>query len=159
MEINLKELSNFLIKAKAETYARSGKEIISQREGFKEMDFSDGDWYYRDSYSGYFMAPGQEVVRFKGQPIWAMAYSGGMLPEYHRNKDFAKQTFSFLKKALLKVELSRPFRGPERLEEGDWEYRDSSEGDIRDFKGTEIIFFRGKEVFRQNYIGGLIIPK
>jgi hypothetical protein len=27
------------------------------------------------------------------------------------------------------------------------------------FKGTEHIFYKGEEVFRQNYIGGLILPK
>lgn len=30
-----------------------------------------------------------------------MAYNGGMLPEFHGNLDFTKETFRFLKKVLL----------------------------------------------------------
>jgi hypothetical protein len=159
MGINLKNLAEFLVKAKCRTYAGDGKEIAPQRPGFNELEFKDGDWEYRDSYSGLYFAPGQEVVRFKGVPVWTMAYSGGMKPEYHGNRDFAEQVFSFLKQALLRVKESRPFRGPESFKDGEFEYVDASEGDITDFRGTEIILFRGKEVFRQNYIGGAIVHK
>ncbi|MBI4450480.1 hypothetical protein HY642_00770 [Candidatus Woesearchaeota archaeon] len=71
----------------------------------------------------------------------------------------AKQTFAFLKKALQRVEASRPFRGPRYFVDGDFEYVDESEGDITRFKGIERIFFKGKEVFSQDYIGGLIVHK
>ncbi len=159
MKINLEELSTFLDKAKVQAYAGEGKEIPSQRPDFKELEFSEGDYVYRDSYAGFFFAPGQEVVRFKGKPIWAMAYSGGMLPEYHGDVKFAKQTFTFLKQCLLRIEEARPFRGPKNFKEGDFEYKDASVGNVSDFSGTEHIFYRGKEVFRQHYIGGLIISK
>jgi len=159
MKINLKELAIFLVKAKSQAYAGEGKEILSQRPDFKELEFSEGDYDYRDSYAGFFFAPGQEVVRFKGKPIWAMAYSGGMLQEYHGDVTFAKQTFTFLKKCLLRIQVARPLRGPEKFQEGDFEYKDTSKGDLSDFSGTEHIFYRGKEVFRQQYIGGLIISK
>ncbi len=33
------------------------------------------------------------------------------------------------------------------------------EGDINDFSGEEKIFYQGKEVYRQYFIGGLIIHK
>lgn len=159
MEHNLNELARFLVKAKVQAYAGDGREVSPERPGFEELEFSEGIWNYRDSYSGFFFAPGQEIVRVNGQPVWAMAYSGGMRPEYHGDRAFAKRTFTFLKKALLLVEESRPFRGPNQLQEGDYEYTDASEGDITDFKGTEHILYQGNEVFRQHYIGGLIIPK
>jgi len=159
MKISLEELANFLVKAKCKTYAGDGTEVFPQRPGFKELEYKEGDWEYRDSYAGFYFAPGQEIVRFQGTPVWAMAYSGGMRPEHHGNKEFAKQTFTFLKKALSRVEVTRPFRGPENFHDGDYEYSDSSEGDITDFKGTERILHQGKEVFRQDYIGGLILPK
>jgi len=156
MEFNLKELAQFLVNAKRSSWASDGKKIIPKRLGFKELEYIEGYWKYRDSYAGYFMTPGQECVRFNDVPVWIMSYGGGMLPKY---LDLAKSTFSFLKKALKLVEVSRPFRGPEYLKEGDWEYKDSSEGDISDFKGTEHIFYKGKEVFRMNYCGSLVIPK
>jgi len=157
--INLDELAKFLVKAKTQTYAGDGKEVPAQRPGFKELEFIEGDWEYRDSYSGFFFAPGQEVVRYKVKPVWAMAYSGGMNEKYHGDVDFAKKTFGFLKEALKQVHESRPFRGPEYFEQGDFEYIDKSMGDIRSFKGIERILYKGEEVFRQDYIGGLILSK
>ena len=159
MDLNLEDLARFLIKAKSEAWAGDGKEISPQRPGFKELEYIEGPWEYRDSYVGYFMAPGQEYVRFEGQPVWMMSYSGGMTEEYFGNKAFAKETFTFLKKALKLVEVNRPFRGPNNICEGDWEYKDASEGDIINFKGTEQIFYQGKEVFKQNYCGGIVISK
>jgi len=157
MEINLKELSQFLVKAKIQTYAGDGKKISPQRSGFKEIEFSNGDWYYRDSYCGFYSAPGQEVVRYKGKPIWMMSYSGGMKKKYHGNFEFAKQTYDFLKEALKRVDESKPFRGPDNFKKGDYEYISKVEGDVKSFVGTEKIFYKGEEVFRQNYIGGLIV--
>jgi hypothetical protein len=159
MDINLGELARFLVAAKKKTYAGDGKETRAQRPGFRELEFRKGDWYYRDSYAGFFFAPGQEVVRYKGSPVWAMAYSGGMKKEYHGDAEFAAYVFGFLKKALGRVSAARPFRGPGRLKVGDFLYVDKSRGDIRDFSGEERIFYKGKEVFRQYYIGGMIKSK
>ncbi|MBR9677810.1 MAG: hypothetical protein GOU97_00750 [Nanoarchaeota archaeon] len=157
--MNIEELSKFLVKAKTSTYASDVAEITSQRKGFKELEFEEGDWCYRDSYSGFYCAPGQEVVSFRGEPVWAMSYNGGMRKKYHENLGFAKQTFNFLKEALKRIEESRPFRGPESFEQGDYEYVDESEGDVTSFKGLEKIFYKGELVFEQDYIGGLIIQK
>ncbi len=159
MKINTNELAKFLVKAKKETYAGDGKELEPQRPSFRELEYKEGDWEYRDSYSGFYFAPGQEIVRYQGVPVWVMAYSGGMLKEYHGNFEFAKNAFNILKKALMLVNEERPFRGPLNLKENDYEYIDKSDGDITDFKGEEVILFKGKIVFRQYYIGGLIIPK
>lgn len=95
-------------------------------------------------------------MRYRGTPAWAMAYSGGMLPEY-RDMDFAEKTFTFLKKALLLVGEPRPFRGPATLKEGEFEYISHTDGDIRAFTGIERISYQGKEVFRQDYAGGVIL--
>ena len=159
MKIDLRQLAKFLVKAKIQTYAGDGEEVSPQRPKFKELEFKEGDWEYRDSYAGFFFAPGQEVVRFKGNPVWAMAYSGGMKQKYHGGIEFAKKTFGFLKEALKQIEESRPFRGPHNFKQGDFEYIDESEGDVTFFKGTEKILFKGEEVFRQEYVGGLVVPK
>lgn len=154
--IDLKKLKFFLVKAKKQTYASNGKKTTPQRKGFKEFEFRKGDWYYKDSYSGFFMAPGQEVVYFKNEPVWSMSYNGGMLSDYMKKK-FAKKTFSFLKECLLNVNENNPFRGPKKFQKETWKYLNSFTGDIKNFKGTEKIFFNQNLVFKQNYIGGLII--
>lgn len=157
--ISLSEIAAILVKAKLATYAGEDKTTSSERPGFRELEFKEGPWYYRDSYSGFYAAPGQEVLKFDGVPILIMSYSGGMLPKHQGDFDFAMQTFNFLKRALAKVDESRPFRGPKSLTDGDWRYEDSSQGDITNFRGTEQIFYKEKEVFRQYYIGCLVIPK
>jgi len=101
------EFAEFLVRAKKETYAGGGEEVSPQRPGFKELEYKEGDWYYRDSYSGFYQAPGQEVVYFQGKPVWAMAYSGGMKKEFHGDEALAKKTFGFLQKCLSQVEVFR----------------------------------------------------
>jgi hypothetical protein len=160
-ELDLGELTQFLLRARKQGWAGSGQKVIvgPQRPGFKEFYYKERNWEYTDSYTGYYYAPGQEVVRFKDIPVWNMAYNGGMTPEYHGRLKFSKEVNVFLKKALLKVESEKPFRGPTWFVEGDFEYLNHSEGDISNFKGTERIMHCGKEVFKQDYIGGLIIHK
>lgn len=157
--MNLSKLTKFLIKAKKKAYAGGGKEISSQRPGFKELEYKEGDYYYRDSYSGFYQAPGQEVVYFQDKPIWAMAYSGGMKKKFHGDETLAKKTFGFLKKCLLKVPENEPFRGPREFSEGDFSYQMEVEGDVNDFSGEERIFYQREEVFHQYFIGGMIVQK
>ena len=54
----LKQLNRFLGKAMLETYAGDGVKVKSQRSGFKELEYKEGDWYYRDSYTGFFRSWG-----------------------------------------------------------------------------------------------------
>jgi len=162
-ETDLKEIAKFLVKAKKATYAsENSMEIEAERPKHKELEFSEGDLYYRDSYIGFFQAPGMEEVRLggkSGKTIWTMAYSGGMLTGFQDDIVFAKQAYSFLKKALGLVNEGMPFRGPKILEEGDWKYSCQVKGDIKRFIGHEKIFFKNKEVFSQDYIGGLVLEK
>jgi hypothetical protein len=160
MKINLKQLAKFLIEAKTKGGYGFGKKIKKPwRKGFIELQYKKGKFYFRDSYSGFFAAPGQEIVYYNNKPVWHMAYSGGMNPKFHKNIDFAEETYSFLKQALGKVPLSKPFRGPKRYKKGDYVYTSKVTGNIKDFTGVEKVFYKRKEVFRQYYIGGIIIDK
>lgn len=155
VELNLKELASFLVKAKRATYAGGGKDVEPQRPGFKELEFSEGDFNYRDSYSGFYAAPGQEIVRFKEVPVWAMAYDGETMKQFRNETAF--KIYAFLKKALMQVEETKPFRGPEYFEEGNLVYISEVVGDIIRFIGQEKILLNGIEAFRQNFFGGLIL--
>lgn len=160
-KVDLTKLAKFLVKAKTQTYAStSSKEIKPERPLHKELEFSEGELYYRDSYVGFFQAPGMEEVRDKtGKTIWTMAYSGGMTEKFQGNLEFALETFGFLKKALSEVIENTPFRGPKYFAEGKWKYVNRFKGNIRRFSGKEKILFNGKEVFSQEYIGGLVLGK
>jgi len=163
VKLNLEELAEFLVKAKKNTYASVNKmKIASERPRFDELEFREGGYYYRDSYCGFFQAPGMEIVRIGGKdgtPIWTMAYSGGMIDRFYGDVAFAKQVFGFLKKALGVVPLQMPFRGPNNLKEGKWEYVNEVLGDIKRFSGHERILYNGEEVFNQDYIGGIVVYK
>ena len=162
-KINLVELATFLVNAKRNTYASQDRmEIIPERPRFNELGYKEGNFYYRDSYYGFFQAPGMEIVRIGGEngiPIWSMAYSGGMVEKFYGNINFAKEVFEFLKQALLKVPVDIPFRGPRNLKDDEWEYANEVNGDIGRFTGHERILYKGEEVFNQDYIGGLVIDK
>ena len=151
----LKTLDQFLQKATAATYAGvGGYEKKSQRPGYYELTFKDGDWFYRDSYTGHYRSWGTELVRFKGKPVWNALYGGGMADGLdHLSKD----CFQFLKTCLTtKPKTWHSFRGPKSLTRGDWQYRYQQQGDIKMFSGYEEIRFKGKVVFSHRIIGGLI---
>jgi hypothetical protein len=160
--LNMVELAKFLVKAKISTYASINKmKITSERPLHDELEFEEGGLYYRDSYVGFFQAPGMEEVRLgkSGKTIWTMAYSGGMLDKYHGDKDFALQTFTFLKLALRSINTKIPYRGPTSIKDGNWNYVNKVKGSIKRFSGIEKIYFKKKLVFSQDYIGGLVIDK
>ena len=152
-------LTEFFTKASLEKYAGGKGETDSQRHGFKELEYKESDWYYRDSYTGFFRSWGQTVIYEKDQPVWIHLYGGGMEPEHKDDKDFAIQTFLFLKKALtegLKQKGFRP-RGPDDFKYDKWEYACAWEGTIEKFFGSEKISFKGKVVFTHDFLGGLIV--
>jgi len=99
--IDMNKLTKFLVTAKKGTYAsKNSIEIEAERPGHKELEFEKDGFYYRDSYVGFFQAPGMEEVRLgkDGKTIWTMSYSGGMLPEFQKDLILAGRTFGFLKK-------------------------------------------------------------
>jgi hypothetical protein len=161
--VDTNELARFLVRAKQNSWAgERGKVEEPQRPGFKEFVFKDGDWEYRDSYTAFFCAPGQEIARLKDQPVWAMSYDGEMEERYWGDIPFARKTFDFLKQALQEVNKSMPFRGPRKWTTGQyrgWVYECEVQGDIKRFTGVEKIVHFGREAFRQNFIGGLIVSK
>jgi len=158
-DIDVVELKKFLLKANENGYAGDGNEVKAQRPGFEEIEYIDGDYKFRDSYTGSYFAPGQEIVYYKNKPIWAMAYAGGMNFKHHGDRKLAKDTFAFLKKALLQMDPEKPFRGPSFFKDGDFEYHSEVMGDVLDFAGSELINYQGNEVFSQNFIGGIVVGK
>jgi hypothetical protein len=156
----LEELNRFLGKAAKATYAGGGPEVDPEESGFKELEFKQGRWYYKDSYTGYFQSWGREVVWHDGVPMWTQIYGGGMANKYHKDKKFSHNTFDFLKKALSAGEKQKRFqpRGPGQFKQKDWEYICEWKGDISKFIGNEKISFKGEVVFSHFFLGGLIIP-
>lgn len=179
LEINLKELGEFLVKAKRSCYAGNGKKEIMP-DGSKRLIFQEDDFWYEDNYDGFYRASGRELVKWKredGQRIWQMVYCGGMHLMHWENKRYAKKVFNFLKKALMEVTSDKPFRGPEHYRfwgegtenygqfmDNEFSYYTRTEGNIIEFMGNEGIEskkYRSTRIylFKKNYMGGLILPE
>lgn len=154
----LRDLNQFMGHASKVTYASSGGKVESWRKGFEELEYTEGDWYYRDSYTGSLRSWGQEVIWYKGEPIWSCLYGGGMTPE-KMDTTFARETFGFLKKAFLIGDKENTFqpRGPVDFQDGDWKYHCELNGDITKFKGTESISRNNTVVFTHDFVGGLVV--
>ena len=166
------DLAKFLIQAKTNTYASNGESPPSlkatarqdppslkvtawQREkilsdGSKEFEFEEKGFRYRDRYFGHDPFMGEEIVWHDDEVVWGMNYYGALLSD----EISSREVYEFLKKAMRRVTKERPFRGPDNFKEGDFEYVDKSYGDINMFRGTEMILFKGQEVYRLYYHGG-----
>lgn len=167
----LKRLADFIVISNRQTWAADDPKIDPQRPGFKELQWPYPnmteqdleaykgweDWLLRDSYAGYFRAPGMTTVYYKGEPVWAMQYGGHGLTE--GNEARVKEIFQFLKSSLMRVRAEMPFRGPESYEEGTLIYTFKSKGDIEDCSWEERITEKGEKLFTQIGSAGLIINK
>jgi hypothetical protein len=147
------EFLKFLIKAKIQAYASGGEGGETRlSDGSKELTFAEGEFSYRDRYFGFNPFAGEEVVWQNGQACWTMNYYGLVSdPDAP-----AGEIYHFLQKAMRQVQEERPFRGPAFFQEGDFEYRDESRGTWEQYIGIERIFYRGKEVYRLDYHGGML---
>ncbi|HSH31845.1 MAG TPA: DUF5680 domain-containing protein [Candidatus Saccharimonadales bacterium] len=156
--MDLQSLNNILGKAALATYAGGGKRIETEKKGFFDMEYREGDFYYRDSFAGYLSSHGQETVWYKDKPVWMCSYAGGMRGSKTDDPDFAHDTFEFLKKAMRTGEKSKEFqpRGPKHLTDGEWKYKNDCSGDISNFKGHEEITYQGEFVFEHDYFGGVL---
>ena len=154
--MDLNKLQKFIQKAVGATYAGGGKEEDNpERQGFKELVYTDGDWNYRDSYTGFFRARGMEVIRHKNIPVWTASYGGGMITG---KENMAKATHIFLKKAMLAKDPEKySARGPHHFTDGNYEYSYTQDGGIEEFNGYEEICLKGEPVFFHRIIGGTII--
>jgi hypothetical protein len=147
------EFVSFLLRAKLKTYASGGEgDQQTLDDGTREMSYHEGDFLYRDRYFGSNPFIGEEVVWEKGKAIWAMNYYGMVTDESVSPGD----VYRFLQKAMQQVQAERPFRGPNEYKEGDYLYKDTSEGDVSQFEGEETIFFQNTQVYLLVYHGGKV---
>ncbi|MFH1822331.1 MAG: DUF5680 domain-containing protein [Patescibacteria group bacterium] len=150
---NQKAFTQFLIKAKQNTYAKSGE--ISENilaDGSKELVLKEGEFEYMDRYFGFNPFIGQEIVFQNKQAIWAMNYYGRIISK----KISASQVYQFLKQALSKVMADKPFRGLDGFKRGDFRYFNKAHGRIEKFSGKERIFYQDKLAYQLRYHGGAV---
>lgn len=151
-KMDKKSLINFLHKAKKKTFASKITIPKSNLDGSKEYLYKEGDLIYKDKYFGSIVDTGQELVFYKNKLVWSMSYRGGMI---EGSESLSKKCFSFLKKCLRNLPRDFPVRGPKGCEEGDFKYKNFWKGNLEDFIGEEKIFWKGKQIYFRNYLGGM----
>jgi hypothetical protein len=143
----------FLIKAKIETYASGAEsQVLKQKDGAKDIYYSDQDFKYRDRYYGELNFSGQEMVWKNDSAYWSMNYFGITDTEIQFPLNFPE----FLKEALRKVPKEHPYRGPKYYESGDFRYVNEITGTLGNFHGVEKILYKDFVIYKLYYYGGYI---
>jgi hypothetical protein len=153
----VRDLSDFLVEAKRRTYAAQGDEssVTPTLPGSKQLEYQSAAFSYRDIYFGVSRFVGQEVAFRDGEPVWSMAYAGGLILPAAPTVQ-SGPVFGFLRRALLLVEPPRPFRGPATFSAAGFDYVNESDGDVAAFRGAEWISRDGVRLYRLDYAGGLL---
>lgn len=136
---------DFLIKAKKATYAGKGAEVESSRPNSHDLQYTEGDLKYIDTYLGGQEFAGEEALWENDVPFWSMNYMGRVFE--------GAVLGDFLKEALLHVPKDMPYRGPARYENGDYIYTCSIDGDFNWFTGYEEIFHKGTKIYECHFHG------
>ncbi len=160
------ELTGFLAESYRHGWAASAPKEKDPITGEKTLVYERGDWRYIDKYTGYFAAPGESKVYYKGRHVWSMFYGGTGQEEQHFDK--VKETYDFLKQALGAAEPELPLRGPEsyKSEDGHLLYEFTLDGDLLNGVWHEEIYLYPdidqadvQQLFRQDGLCGIIIEK
>lgn len=148
------ELTAFLNAANKATYAnREAPKTESLRPASEDYHFEEGDLTYHDTYFGSRDFIGEEVIYKVEKPIWAMNYYGFVLKDEVSTAD----AYKILRPALMQeYDDILPVRGPREFKEGEYSYRNSVEGNLDRFIGTEEILLNGEIIYRCWYHGGII---
>lgn len=143
-----KSIIEFLIKAKKATYAGKGAETTSSRTKSHDLQYTEGEMMYYDTYLGGEKFAGEEALWISETPYWGMNYVGRVTGENFSG--------DFLKEALLNVPFEKPYRGPAEYVNGDYSYNCYVAGEFDWFQGKETISYKGKEIYECYFHGGLI---
>jgi hypothetical protein len=151
--MNIDALRKFLIETKKAGFgAGNSKTWIKEKDGSTTIPYEFGDWRMHDNFFGGEPWGGREIVFFKGKPVWIMVMYGSVDPLF----DDFKTIYAFLQKSLRNQPEDLPLRGPKMFKEGDFVYKNKTEGVLENFIGEEIILKNNKQIYKTNYSGGLV---
>lgn len=145
---------DFLRKAHVNTYAATSNRsrvAVPSRLGSTEYRYVEGDLLYVDIYFGNRTFIGEEVVYYKGEPVWAMNYRGSLAVHIEKSVGF-----DFLRKALLAgAEAGEVLRGSKSWKQGELEYGCDCES--YPFSSHWALFSGVESIFRRinNSFGGI----
>lgn len=75
----MKDIIEFLIKAKKSTYAGKGSETVSTRPNSHDLIYQEDNYMYYDTYLGGEQFSGEEALWIDNIPFWSMNYMGRVI--------------------------------------------------------------------------------
>ncbi len=144
----MKDIIEFLIKAKKSTYAGKGNETVSTRPNSHDLIYQEDNYMYYDTYLGGEQFSGEEALWIDNIPFWSMNYMGRVIGDNFSG--------DFLKEALLLVPYDKPYRGLESYQNGDYSYKCNVNGTFDWFQGYEEIFYQDNKIYECYFHGGKI---
>lgn len=151
----MKELENFLIEAKKQTYANASVEhTASSRLNSVDYEYKNDNMLYHDTYFGTTNFIGEEVVYQDNKVLWAMNYHGITIDD----SLLESAMDNALRPALMLVGEDDiiPVRGPKEFVNGAYKYNFKVEGDLDNFEGIETIYKNNTKIYELRCSGGLI---
>lgn len=144
----MKDIIEFLIKAKQSTYAGKGSETVSTRPNSHDLIYQEDNYMYYDTYLGGEQFSGEEALWIDNIPFWSMNYMGRVIGDNFSG--------DFLKEALLLVPYDKPYRGLESYQNGDYSYKCNVNGTFDWFQGYEEIFYQDNKIYECYFHDGKI---
>ena len=151
--MNLDELRKFIIESAEHGYG-AGVATKTETDGSHTISYESGNFKLNDNFFGGEPYGGREIIFYQNKPYWMMVYYGAVTAKIDHNL-----VYEVLKKALMSYPKDLPLRGPENLKNGEFEYQNKWQGDLKSFSGREIILKDGKEIYFADYSGGLVDQK
>jgi len=152
--LDKEKLTQFLLKARTKTYAGGGGKVQPALSASKQLEYREGDWFYRDVYfTGNRIFMGLEVIYYQGQVVWAMSYYGNF------KKMTEEELDKILRRALMENWQTTRIWKKVKWEEDGYKYvcQPDFSGSIDEMAGLETISKRGKEIYRFFYAGGILV--
>lgn len=146
-----KTLEEFLFKARLKTYAGDGGKVPSVLKGSSQLEFTEGDFLYRDVYyTGKNTFVGLETIYYKEKPAFSMSYFGNWGTMTEEEIDL------ILRGALIANPETRAFTDVKWEKDG-FVYECATETDsIDEIGGTEVISKDGEQLYYFYYAGSLL---
>ncbi len=152
--MNKKALQNFLLKARAKTYAGNTGKVKPVFSDSRQFEYKEVNYLYRDIYYvGNGIFAGLETVYFKNKPVLTMSYYGNF------KKMTEKEVDGILRKSLIENANTTRIWKNVSWKTGKYTYicETDTDGSIDEFSGTEKIMEGNNQKYFFYYAGGLIV--
>lgn len=142
----------FLITARSRTYAGNTGEVKPTVSGYKQYEYVEDKFAYRDMYvvgGGRFV--GIETIFLEAKPVWSMSYFGNFSAMSEKGAD------AILRKAMIANSETTRLWHTVDWKDGDYHYRCEGEGSrIDEIRGNEKIIHNNRVLYYFSYAGGFV---